>query len=238
MSRRARFVAPGQPHHVTQRGNKRQEIFLSDAQRQAYIQILQYHLDRHHVRLLAWCLMNNHVHLIAIPSTGKSLGLALGQAHAHYALEWNRSQEHVGHMWQNRFFSCPLEGSHLWRAIRYVELNPVRAGMVHRAWDWTWSSATAHVSPQVRDILLDPEWKEWMIEARLGGWDFQDWRMALSGSPADGELACIRRATAVGEPLGSEAFLARMEALAGRKLRVLGKGRPNRVKSVAAVGAK
>ena len=129
MPRRPRFVLPGVPHHITQRGNNRQDVFFCDQDRVLYLQMLQHHALRHQTRVLAWCLMTNHVHLILIPETPESLALTLGQAHSQYSLEQNRRQRRVGHLWQNRFFSCALEPSHLLAAMHYVELNPVRAGM-------------------------------------------------------------------------------------------------------------
>lgn len=230
MPRRPRFVEPGLPHHITQRGNNRETVFLSNSDRQLYLRIVKYRLDLHQIRPLAWCLMTNHIHLVAIPSTPESLGLALGQAHSQYALELNRVQDRVGHLWQNRFFSCSLEAGHLWRAIRYVELNPVRAQMVKEAWEWPWSSAAAHVNPGGRDILLDFEW------AGDGEWNFPQWRTALGGREAEEDLAAIRRATQVGEPLGSAGFLERLESKTGRRLRVLKKGRPAMEKSIAVGG--
>jgi putative transposase len=226
MPRRARFVKPGLPHHITQRGNNRQEVFTSCGDRLRYIEILAEHLERHGVRVLAWCLMTNHIHLVAIPSDEGSLGLALGQAHSQYALEWNRRRERVGHLWQNRFFSCGLETDRVFAAIRYVELNPSRAGMVGDAWDWPWSSAAAHVTEGTGDILLDAGWREWTIDARLGEWSFEDWRGLLGGDQMEEEVRTLRRATWTGEPLGSERFVKELESEAGRRLRVLARGRP------------
>lgn len=82
--------------------------------------------------------MSNLVHLVVVPSHAKSVALALGEAHSRYAQEVNRAQGWDGHLWQNRFFSCPLEGAHLMAALRYVEQNPVRARMVAYACDWRW----------------------------------------------------------------------------------------------------
>ncbi len=96
MPRRPRFVVPGVPHHVTQRGNNRQDVFFSDQDRIRYLQILREHLRRHDIRILGWCLMTNHVHLVAIPENMESLALALGQAHSQYALEHNRQRVRSG----------------------------------------------------------------------------------------------------------------------------------------------
>lgn len=225
MPRRARFVEPGLPYHITQRGNNRQDVFESRADRQRYIELLRDHLDRERVRVLAWCLMTNHVHLVAIPSAEESLGVALGQSHSQYALEWNRARGRVGHLWQNRFFSCPVDTSRLLAAIRYVDRNPARAGMVASAWEWEWSSAAAHVGGASSDPLLVSDWRTRTAEVGLGEWDAERWADALDGQ-AEAEAAEIRRATLTGEPLGPKAFLERLESEAGRQLRVLKRGRP------------
>ena len=136
MPRRARVVIPGVPHHVTQRGNNRQPVFDSPDDRRRYLELLGRHAERCGARLLAYCLMTNHVHLIAVPDRETSLAQALGRTHSEYALALNRAQGRSGHIWQNRYFSCALSASHLWSAVRYVELNPVRAGLATAAWEW------------------------------------------------------------------------------------------------------
>jgi putative transposase len=229
------------PHHVTQRGNNRQDVFFSDQDRIRYVQMLREHSRRHDVRVLGWCLMTNHVHLIAnhliaILRTPESLALALGQAHSQYSLEQNRQQDRSGHLWQGRYFTCLLESDRLLSAIRYVELNPVRAGMTAEAWDWRWSSARAHTSPEVHDELLDWPWREWMEEARLGVWSYADWKATLLAAEPLEELDRMRRATKLGEPLGSDEFVRDLEAKAGRRLRVWTQGRPPAKKVAAAAG--
>jgi REP element-mobilizing transposase RayT len=138
MPRRARFVLSGTPHHVTQRGNRRQDVFFSDQGRSRYLELVREHSLRHELGVLGWCLMTNHVHLIVVPGHAQSMGLALREAHSRYSLEVNREQGWDGHLWRNRYFSCALEDDHFLTALRYVELNPVRAGLVARASDWRW----------------------------------------------------------------------------------------------------
>jgi putative transposase len=236
MARRPRFVMEGIAHHVTQRGNNRQDVFFSEQDRIRYLQMLREYSHRHDVRILGWCLMTNHVHLIAIPGTAESLALALGQAHSQYSLEQNRQQDRPGHLWQGRYFACPLESDRLLSAIRYVELNPVRAGMTAEAWDWRWSSARAHTSPDVHDELLDWPWRKWMEEARLGVWSYADWKATLLATEPPEDVDRMRRATKLGEPLGSDEFVRDLEAKAGRRLRVWTQGRPP-AKKVAAAAA-
>ena len=125
----ARVVAAGVPHHITQRGNNRQDVFLLDDDRRFYLETLRERSQRHGVTLLGYCLMTNHVHLVAIPERPDSLARALGQSHSCYAQRFNRRYGRTGHLWQNRFYSCPLGRTHLLRALLYVDLNPLRAGL-------------------------------------------------------------------------------------------------------------
>jgi len=144
MARFARVVVVDVPHHVTQRGNARQIILSNDADRVAYLELLRQHSALHGLSLLGYCLMSNHVHMIAVPRTAEALAQTLKQTHGRYAAYWNARNSSSGHVWQGRFYSCPLDETHLWRALRYVELNPVRAAMVSAAEQWRWSSAAAH----------------------------------------------------------------------------------------------
>lgn len=220
-------MAPGVAHHVTQRGNNRQDVFFSAQDRGRYLQILSEYTRRHEVHILGWCLMTNHVHLIAIPGSAESLALALGQAHSQYSMEQNRHQGRSGHLWQGRFFSCALEPRRLLTAMRYVELNPVRAGLTAEAWNWEWSSARVHTSPQEHDKLLDWPWLRWIEDVRIGMWSYADWKEVLCAAGSTEEQDRLRRATQLGEPLGSDDFVNELEARAGRRLRVGARGRPS-----------
>ena len=228
MPRRPRIIIPGVPHHVTQRGNNRQDVFRSAEDRRVYLKILDAEARGHGVRILAWCLMTNHVHLVLVPDDAGSLARVLGQTHSRYALAFNREKDRVGHLWQNRFFSCALDGSHLLNAVRYVELNPVRAGLIGVAWEWPWSSALAHVGASATDPLLDPAWAD-----SFPDWDYTGWKEYLEPGLTVEELGAIRRATSVGEPLGSAEFLDNLERLAGKRLRVLARGRPKKASKQA-----
>ena len=130
MPRRARCVLPGVPYHVTQRGVDRQATFSLDEDRQTYLRLLRENLSEADVRVWAWCLMGNHVHLVLLPGREDSLSLLLRRVHGPYAQYYNTRWGRTGHLWQNRFFSCILGLEHLWAALAYVERNPVRAGIV------------------------------------------------------------------------------------------------------------
>ena len=225
MPRRSRIVIPGMPHHVTQRGNNREVVFHSDGDRRFYLDVVEHHTRENQVRILGYCLMTNHVHLIVVPERPESLARALKCAHAAYAHCWNRFAGRSGHLWQGRFYSCPLDPSHLESALRYVDLNPVRAGLVATASEWRWSSARAHVDPAKCDRLLGLGWMEW-----FGGWDHAEWVESLGGDGEDGDgWAALRRSTLSGAPCGSDEFVERLETLQGRRLRVGERGRPRKV---------
>jgi REP-associated tyrosine transposase len=205
----------GVPVHVTQRGNRRHDVFFTDDDRQLYLSKLREYSTQYHLRLLGYCLMTNHVHLIAVPGRPNSLAKALGRAHHDYTRWLHIRRGWVGHLWQNRFFSCPLDAAHRWEALRYVELNPVRAGLVRRADDWPWSSARAHLAEASSDDerLLDlTPWRDRYGAAR--------WREALESSVSDVALRDrIREATRTGRPLGSAEFVDSLECALKRRLR-------------------
>jgi putative transposase len=127
MVRFARVVAPGIPHHVTQRGNARRFILEGEAECSVYLDLLGQGMERYGVELIGYCLMSNHVHLIAAPTKKDGPARSLKNAHGRFASYWNAVNRSSGHVWQGRYYSCPLDEKHLWEALRYVELNPVRA---------------------------------------------------------------------------------------------------------------
>jgi putative transposase len=226
MSRIARVAVPDVPYHITQRGNGRRIVFYNDVDRQTYLRLLARSAAEHRMNIQAYCLMGNHVHLVAVPQRADSLARALGRAHADFARYRNVSDGSCGHVWQSRYFSCPLDWAHLWRAIAYVERNPVRAGMVEAAEEYRWSSARARLGGPGTEAFLDlGEW--W------GRYDPPRWREVL-GSAVD-EAAFqrqLRDASIRGRALGSEEFVEQLERQTGRRLRPKPPGRPR--KQVAA----
>ena len=209
MARLARVVVPGIPHHVTQRGNRRLETFFSPADYRAYVDLLAEHCRAAGVAVWAYCLMPNHVHLILVPRDEDGLRRALGEAHRRYTRRVNFREGWRGHLWQERFHSFALDEGHLLAAARYVELNPVRAKLKRRARDWRWSSARAHLAGK-DDALVETAPLLELVP---------DWRGFLAGGLEDGDLEALRRHTRTGRPLGNPAFLARLEARLGRRLR-------------------
>jgi putative transposase len=155
MPRPARLVLPGIPHHVTQRGSRRQATFFSDTDYARYVALLRHWCVKSGTAIWAWCLMPNHVHLILVPSRADGLGAALAPAHRRYSWEVNQREGWSGHLWQSRFASFPLDETHLYACLRYIELNPVRAGLADRPEAWRWSSARGHLG-LADDPLVDP----------------------------------------------------------------------------------
>lgn len=179
MPRQARVVAVGVRHHVTQRGNNRQDIFLLDDDRRFYVETLGRWSQRCGLTLLGYCLMTNHVHLVAVPQRPDSLAQALGNTHQLHAQRFNRRYGRSGHAWQNRFFSCPLGPDRTAVALAYCDLNPVRTGLVGRAENWPWSSARAHLEQRDDSGLLD-------MKACRRACDLQQWRGVLETGGSHG----------------------------------------------------
>jgi putative transposase len=220
MARLPRVAIPDIPHHVTQRGNARQPVFAHDSDRATYLQLLRQYFELYQVALLGYCLMSNHVHLIAVPRTATALADALRQTHGRYAAYWNARLPSSGHVWQGRFYSCPLDESHLWEALRYVELNPVRAHMVANAVEWKWSSAATHCDDAPDACLEMTRW-----QAR---WNPAAWRDYLAAGEPDTAIAALRRSTHTGRPLGTPDFVAALEKSTLRLLAPRKGGRPAR----------
>ncbi len=155
MPRKLRVVLPNLPHHVTQRGNNRQDIFHSPRDRKIYLDLLFRSAEKQQLRIWGYCLMTNHIHLIAVPEQETSLAKTLGQAHSAYSMYWNSLHGRSGHLWQARYFSAPMDTRYSWTALAYVENNPVRAGIVHRAESYAYSSAAAHTGQDTSPYPLD-----------------------------------------------------------------------------------
>jgi putative transposase len=215
MPRLARIVAPGFPHHVTQRGNRRQQTFFGTDDYEAYVGLMAHWCRRCGVEVWAYCLMPNHAHLIVVPQSEDGLRRAIGEAHRRYTRRVNFRQRWRGHLWQGRFASFAMDEEHLLMAARYVELNPVRARLAKRPDAYRWSSAAAHLA--ARDDALV---KVTPLLERVA-----DWSAFLAG-PTHGTTADpramaerLRRHERTGRPLGSGRFMDRLEVLLGRVLR-------------------
>ena len=221
MPRTSRVVIEGCAHHVTQRGNNRQDVFFVDDDRRAFLAFLAEAAERFDLAVDGYCLMTNHVHLIVTPSGEDALANALKRTNQLYAQYVNRLHGRSGHLWQDRFFSCPLDELHRWRALVYIERNAVRARLCRKAWRWPWSSAAAHCGGDDASGLLD-----------LAGWcqqmETDRWRDLLTRADDPEQLARLRLCTSRGRPLGSDKFVAKLETVLGRRLRPLPPGRPRK----------
>jgi putative transposase len=219
MPRLARAVIPNVAHHITQRGNRRLPVFFSNDDRRAYLSLIAAEADETGTRCLAWCLMNNHVHLILVPATADGLRATLGEAHRRYTRRINFREGWRGHLFQERFASYPMDDAHLMAAVCYVELNPVAAGLVRRAEEWRWSSARSHVAGKrtTDDPLTDvgaigahvPNWRAMLrIGIEAGG-------VSEAGEAVADQIEARLR---TGRPLGAEDWIRRQEGELGRAL--------------------
>jgi putative transposase len=223
MPRVARIIADNHPCHITQRGNNRQDVFLDDADYTSYLAFLKMLAEKYSVRILGYCLMKNHVHLIAIPQKASLFAKAIGVTHFRYAQYFNKKYKRSGHLWQNRFYSTVLEQKHLISAMRYIERNPVRVGAATRPEQYPWSSAKAHVSGQSTDDFLDRHtWKELF--------DDKNWGEVLRDAADESVENEVRRHTMTGRPCGSETFINKLEEQLCRRVRALPIGRPRKHK--------
>jgi putative transposase len=208
MPKFARLVVPDCPHHITQRGNRRQKVFFNETDRLLYLRLIRRLGHRAGIEYLAYCLMENHVHLIAIPKTRESLAYGLGEAHRIYTTAVNIREEWKGYLWQGRFWSFPLSDEHLYKAIRYVEMNPVRAGIVSQPEDYRWSSASAHINGAVNPMI---PLKECLS-------DISDWKAFLHETDSPEFQRLFKQHQKTGRPLGDDGFLTNLETITGRKI--------------------
>ena len=203
MARVARLVAEGMPHHVVQRGNRRQQVFFSDGDKEAYLVFLKESIKRYDLDIWSYCLMDNHVHLIVVPNRKDALAEGIGWVHKEYTRMINFREGWRGYLWQGRFSSFILDEKYLYAAVRYVERNPIRAGIVKRADEYIFSSAMARIRGKKDDLLSD---------FYLMG-DIKNWEGYLSVNDSEVDIKLMRRHGATGRPLGSSEF---MEKLARR----------------------
>jgi len=209
MPRIKRIVVPGFPHHLTNRGNRRQTIFFCDEQMEFYLQLLRRYADRFGLNISAYCLMLNHVHLIAIPEKLDSMHLTIRETHKKYTNHINLLKDWKGSLWQGRYYSCPLDDVHLYLSYRYVENNPVRAKIVEYAEDYRWSSARAHVFNAPDPLLAESGFK---LKVR-------NWKAYLRKEEDEAELKEIRDRIMTGRPLGGDDFVDQLERSLGRELK-------------------
>ena len=208
MPRNARAVAVDYPHHITQRGNNREPVFFDDHDRQSYLSYLKHYTEKFNVSVWAYCLMPNHVHLLAVPHQEGALALGIGRTNMVYTRYLNRKYLRSGRIWQNRFYSCIVESdAYLWAVARYIEINPVKAGLVASAAEYEWSSARFHLEGRTEPLLATSGWLHEDQRAEYG-----QFVLAKDDKIAD----IIKQATRSGRPLCTSTGLTKLERRLGR----------------------
>ena len=210
MARLPRIVVPGHPHHVTQRGNRRNQVFFDDGDYGLYIDLLSEAAHKAKTEIWCYCLMPNHVHIIAVPTDKDGLRDTFADAHRRYTGYINARLRTTGHLWQGRFGSVVMDEGHLFNAVRYVSLNPVRAKLATKAEDWRWSSVAAHLAWKDDKLV-----KVAPVLERYG--DFA----SFLGESVDDEpgFKRLRQSETTGRPLGSEDWMDKLEKMTGRRLK-------------------
>jgi putative transposase len=207
MARLVRMVVSGLPHHVTQRGNRRESIFLEDGDQEIYRDLLGEQVRKADVEVWAYCLTPNHVHLFLNPRQAHGVGRAVGEAHRRYTNFINARGRWTGHLFQSRFASVAMDESHLISAVCYVSLNPVRARLVARAEDWSWSSVRAHINGA----------DDGLVTVRPGLDRIPHFAEFLSTTEGQ-DLGDLRLAEGSGRPVGTADFVTALERLLGRSI--------------------
>jgi len=209
MARMARVVVPGYPHHVTQRGNRRQKTFFCDDDYRYYIELLTTYTKEYGTEVWSYCLMPNHVHLVMVPGVEDGLCTVLAEVHRRYTRHINFREGWRGHLWQERFHSFVMDESYLLATVRYVERNPVAAGLCGRPHEWRWSSAMAHFDGKDDELVRVKPMRD----------RIDDWSAYLSGDRENNEThKLIARHTRTGRPLGDDRFVGMLEKLTGKSL--------------------
>lgn len=217
MPRQRRVIFPGFPHHVTQRGNHRERVFFAQGDAEAYWSLLHAYARRFGLEVHAYCLMPNHVHLVVTPKSAEGMQRALRAVHSQYAQRVNRMREITGHLWQGPYHSSALDAVHFVNAIRYVELNPVKAGLTGKAEDYPWSSAPARCGRRADPLLGSVQRSSFLSS-------ISDWSAWLAQGISDECREALRRHARRNLPCGSEEFVAELEKIAGQSLRLRKRG--------------
>jgi len=215
MSRKSRYIIPGAPHHITQRGNRKQQVFFDDSDREFYLYTLTSLAAMYEVVIFAYCLMLNHLHLGLIPKSSVLLSNFMNSVHSKFAARINKRFGWSGHLWQQRFYSSPLDAGGFEKVLSYIEMNPVRANMVERPEDHRWSSARAHVTNSPDElVILNDRLAHGVLRGRSWSDTFHQKQ----------DYSQLRKSHQRNFPFGEEAFIEEQEALSGRSFRELKRG--------------
>lgn len=224
MPRIARLVVIRYPHHITQRGNYKQKIFSNKTDRQKYLSFIKDETKKYGLDLLAYCLMPNHVHFIAIPKREDSLGNSFKYSHMKYSQYYNKRMGLSGHLFQGRFYSSVMDELHTLACARYIERNPSRAKIVEKPWYYEFSSAKVHCGIENGDILGVNKLFDYIQESQ------ETWKSFIDKPDDYGQLKNIRKKTLSGRPLGGNRFIEKLEKKLGKSLKLKPKGRPKKGK--------
>lgn len=220
MARLPRSTVIGYPHQVTQRGNYEQTVFEEAADFRSYLGWLREYADRYSVEVWAYCLMRNHVHFVCVPKVEGALARSFNTLHMKYAQYFHGKKGVTGHLWKGRFLSCILDEMSVFEEVRYIENNPVRAGLVERAEDYSWSSARHHVFGEPDPVMRDAS----CLKDGVG-----DWQAYLMNRGNETVLRRTWQSLKTGRPAGEESFVRGLEEIVGRRLMALPRGRPKKV---------
>ena len=227
MARQPRLTVPGYPHHVIQRGNNRQPIFLDDADRLRFLGLLAEQAEKHQVALHAYVLMDNHVHLLLTPQTEAGLPQFMQAVGRSYVRGFNERHGRTGTLWEGRYRSSLIETDrYMLACMTYIDLNPVRAGMVAEPAAYPWSSHRHYIGQQF-DKLVSPHALVWS----LGNTPFareDAYRALVEAGLRPADQAALTRSVLTGWALGSAGFLQSLEQNTQRRVVPAQAGRPRR----------
>ncbi|UCB56487.1 MAG: transposase [Candidatus Omnitrophota bacterium] len=220
MARIARVVVPEFPHHIIQRGNRRQKVFFNEDDYSQYLRLLNTYSHQFKVDILAYCLMPNHIHLIATPHEDRSLAQAIGETHRNYTRFINFRENWRGYLWQGRFSSYVLDERYLLAATRYILLNPVKAKLAKKPWDYEWSSTKHHMMID-NDSLVKDSLLKTLVE---------NWKDFLNAASPDEDVRLFQLHERTGRPLGDNTFIEKLESLLKINLKKKRAGRKKKEK--------
>ena len=216
----ARLVGNGYPHHIVQRGNNKEKVFRDVKDFEKYLSLLSRYSEEKSVSILAYCLMPNHVHLLVRPSEDGGLPKMMQGVALCYTQYLNRKKGRSGRLWECRYHSTLIDGDkYLWAVSKYVENNPVRAGIVKRPEDYVYSSATAHLFGKQDALLQEPLFERG---------ELNEYRKFMKAEESKQVLEEIRKQTRVGRPLGDARFLENLSERLGCSLSFRPMGRPRK----------
>ncbi|MEK6564481.1 MAG: transposase [Candidatus Omnitrophota bacterium] len=223
MPRIARVVAADYPHHIIQRGNNRQLVFFDDADRQLYLKLLRKYSLECGCRVKAYCLMDNHVHLLLVPLEGVALAKTMQKLSLTFTQHINKKYKRTGRLWECRFHSCLVDKDvYLWAVCKYIERNPVRAGIVVYPQEYSWSSARISTALNCQNNWVEPVWKDYLGSR-------EEYAKFLNQAELEKELEEMQKAVFSGKPIGTEQFLEMMhKQQAGINMAIRAVGRPRK----------